>query len=107
MDQEMPVVERPSWDTVWLVCKACHKRGKGPKKLKPKDLVTALRQGTKGAMQRPRIVLSDCLGLCPKSANAIAFVGGPSPASLVAVKSIADAERSIAWVAAHAPAQPR
>ena len=79
------------WDGVVLVCRQCRQRGSGPKKLKNKDVTRALRRELKGGAARPRVVLTECLGLCPKRATTIARVGGTAAASLWAVHSIEEA----------------
>ncbi|CAN5146602.1 hypothetical protein BH09PSE6_BH09PSE6_07990 [soil metagenome] len=80
-------VSTPSWDTVYLVCKSCGKRGGGPKKHGPKAIALAVRRQFKDDRPRPRIAFTGCLGLCPKQATAVARVGGDSPALIAAVRS--------------------
>ena len=75
------------WDAVFLVCKACGKRSHAPKNLKPKTLVAGLRQATKAAASRPKIVLTSCLGLCPKKAMAVASVGAGQAPRIAAIES--------------------
>lgn len=85
MDHPLP--EHPKWDAVFLVCKDCHKRSSGPKKSKPKEFVTTLRKHAGAARPRPRVLMTGCLGLCPKAATAVARVGCDAPTRIVAVKS--------------------
>jgi hypothetical protein len=85
MDQEAPRARMPKWDAVILVCKECSKRRGAPKDAKPKMLAGDLRTLTKHDRSRARVVLSPCLGLCPKGAIAVTRVGGTSAASLVAI----------------------
>lgn len=80
------------WDTAILVCRACGKRSNGPKGMKPKALVSAIRHDAKALRPRPRVVLTGCLGLCPKGAVAVALVGASSPSRLIAVRSVAQME---------------
>lgn len=87
MSKDAAVPMAPKWDTVVLVCKACRKRSKGPKDLKPKAVATLVRQLAREVGQRPRIVLTDCLGLCPKAATAVATVGHDVKTQIVAVRS--------------------
>ncbi|CAN5394280.1 hypothetical protein BH10PSE17_BH10PSE17_09770 [soil metagenome] len=77
----------PNWDTVFLICKACGKRGSGPKVHKPKAIAAAVRQQSKDERPRPRIMFTSCMGLCPKAATAVARVGGDQPASIAPVRS--------------------
>ena len=79
----------PSWKSVVLVCKACGKRGSGPKKGMPKEIANELRRASKATRPRPRILMTGCLGLCPKAATAVALVGDPHPTRIVAVERLA------------------
>jgi|GEM_PF-4881249 len=81
------VPDRPKWDAVFLVCNECHKRGSGPKHSKPKELVVTLRKHAGATRPRPRVLMTGCLGLCPKAATAVARVGCDAPTRIVAVKS--------------------
>lgn len=72
-----------------LVCKDCRKRGNGPQGLKPKAVARRARAELRGVRPRPRVVLTSCLGLCPKAALAIARVGGDAAAQLAAIDSLA------------------
>ena len=84
------MLERPEWETVVLVCKACSKRGKGRKELSGKKLAGLVRRDAKGTRPRPRVLLTGCLGLCPKGATAIARVGGGRATDIVAIRSEAE-----------------
>lgn len=79
------------WDAVVLVCRQCRQRGSGPDKLKTKEVAGALRRALKQAPARPRVVLTQCLGLCPKRAMTVAHIGPDQPASLWAVRSVDEA----------------
>ena len=85
MDPQAPRARRPKWDAVILVCKECGKRRGAPKDAKPKVLAGDLRTLTKHDRSRARVVLSPCLGLCPKGAIAVTRVGEGSASSLVAI----------------------
>ncbi len=87
-----PSAQAPSWSSVVLVCKECQKRGSGPKRLKAKALVQEARSACKAERPRPRIVVSGCLGLCPKRAIAVARVG-PEGARIVAAAAAEDVAR--------------
>lgn len=80
-------VSRPSWGSVLLVCKACRKRAKLPATLKSKAVASAIRRELADEKRRPRVLLSSCLGLCPKSALAMACVSERGAASIAAVQS--------------------
>ena len=81
-------VSRPSWRAVLLVCKACRKRAKLPATLKSKSVASTIRRELGGEERRPRVLLSSCLGLCPKSAIAIACVNEGGVASIAAVQTL-------------------
>lgn len=87
MSKRQSEPEVPRWDTVYLVCKACGKRGSGPKDFKPKAIAAAVRQRSKAERPRPRVVFTSCLGLCPKAATAVARVGGDAEARIAAIRS--------------------
>jgi predicted metal-binding protein len=76
----------PKWQAVFLVCKQCGERKNGPKHLKPKQLVSSIRSHVRDERPRPRILLSSCLGMCPKKAVALAYVGGERPARWLSVR---------------------
>ena len=91
-------VSRPAWQAVLLVCKACRKRADLPVTLKGKAVAAACRRGLPKAGDRPRVVLCGCLGLCPKSAVAVALVGGrntPQIAAVHAPKQIAPTVKAL------------
>jgi predicted metal-binding protein len=66
---------RAGWKNVVLVCKACEKRRKAPKRLAAKALAKALRHACRDArLPRPRVVLTACMGACPKKAFTVATI---------------------------------
>lgn len=79
----------PSWQALVVVCKDCQKRGSGPKRLKAKEVVREARVALKAERPRPRVVLSGCLGLCPKRAIAVARVDAADGARIVGVAEAA------------------
>ena len=83
----MPRPESPSWHAVFLICKQCRKRSKAPKHVKPKALAAIARAHSHEQRPRPRVVSTSCLGLCPKGAIAVAFVGGGLQPRYVPVES--------------------
>ena len=86
--RDAPAVRTPRWSAVVLVCKACGKRGSGPKKLKPKALASALRKEMRREGDRStRVVMTSCLGLCPKNATTVVQVGRETSTRMVAVRS--------------------
>ena len=92
MDTQPPKARTPKWDAIILVCKECGERRGAPKDVKPKKLAGDLRALSKHHRSRARVVLSPCLGLCPKGAVAVTRVGEDSPASLVAIADRAQVE---------------
>lgn len=68
-------VEPPRWDAVMLICKECGKRKNGPRDLKAKTLVKLARGHLQAQRPRPRVVSTSCMGICPKHAIAIAWLG--------------------------------
>lgn len=91
---DLPV--EPRWQAVLLVCRQCGKRSSGPKSLKAKDVMKTLRLAARTQRPRPRVLVTGCLGLCPKKALAIARVGGPQAARLIGVKTTDEAEQALA-----------
>ena len=68
-----PEILRPGWNSVVLVCKACEKRSKGPKKITAKEVSRQLKKAAHEArVARPRIVMTGCMGACPKKAFTVA-----------------------------------
>ena len=71
-----------------LVCKACGKRSSGPaKEGKPKKVAEAVKAGAKQARLKTRVVLTGCLGLCPKKATAVVVIGKSGDPLQYAVES--------------------
>ena len=101
MNVEAPHARTPKWDTVFLVCKECGQRRGAPKDAKPKKLAAELRGLTRDDSTRSRVVMSPCLGLCPKGGVAVTRIGGSAPASLVAIEHRAQLETW--YVAARRP----
>lgn len=94
-----PKLESPSWNAALLVCNACKKRSNGPRGLKAKAVVQEARRALRDLKPRPRIVLTTCLGLCPKAALAVAFVGGGSEARICAIESAGQVEAALPLLA--------
>ena len=81
-----------------LVCKACEKRSKGPKKIAAREVAKQLGRACRDAkVPRVRVVLTTCMSACPKKAftvaaasssgaiTTIAFRRGDDPAAAAAV----------------------
>jgi predicted metal-binding protein len=81
----------PAWQSVVLVCKECRKRSNGPKGLKSKPMASEIKRAARDIEPRPRIVLTNCLGLCPKGAATIAVVGSNVATRALAVTSLKQA----------------
>ena len=75
MNQETPRSLPFRLDAMVLVCKACGKRSSGPRHTKPKQLAQAFKQDGKAHRQKVRVLLTSCMGLCPKKAAAVAVLG--------------------------------
>ncbi len=95
---DAPAPLRPGWKSVVLVCKACEKRSKGPKKIGARAVARQLGRACRDAkVPRVRVVLTTCMSACPKKAftvaaasssgaiTTIAFRRGDDPAAAAAV----------------------
>jgi len=98
---DLPPVDAPGWNTVFLVCRKCSKRKHAPHGIKPKALYSTIRHSLPKEKPRPRVLFSSCLGLCPKGAMAVARVGAGEP-RIVAVTTLKELEGALpALRAAH------
>lgn len=88
MSDSAAQLSRPSWDAVLLVCKACRKRAELPASLKSKTVALEIRSVIRDRKRRPRVLLTTCLGLCPKSAVAIAVFTRGGPPRIAAVTAL-------------------
>ncbi len=83
---------RPGWKQIVMVCKACEKRSKGPKKFGAKKVARALLPALRQAGQpRTHIVPTGCLRLCPKQAVAVAACAPGGGLHVIAWRKGADA----------------
>jgi predicted metal-binding protein len=98
MKSSSPDIQRPRWQAVLLVCKECGKRSNGPKHLKPKE-VAALARRSKHATTRTRVLMTTCMGLCPKSAIALAAAGADAT-RIVAIRKSGQVEKAVARLTA-------
>lgn len=80
-------IETPKWDAVVLICKQCGKRKNGPLELRAKALVKLARVQLKGERPRPRVMSTSCMGLCPKDAIAVAWVGRGLPPRTLSIET--------------------
>ena len=100
----MPAAERsgapetlwPGWKSVVLVCKACEKRSKGPKKITAKEVARHLKKAAHEArVPRPRVVMTSCLGACPKKAFTVAAASPDGAIAMVAFRRGDDAAAAV------------
>ena len=83
---------RPGWKQIVMVCKACEKRSKGPKKFGARKVARALSSALRQARQpKTRIVQTTCLGLCPKQAVAVAAAAPAGAMHVIAWRKADDA----------------
>ena len=93
----MPEVLKPGFATVLLLCRACGKRSDGPPQKEAKDASKRLRQAAREAGHpRPRVVMTSCLGGCPKKAFTLAATGVGGAVSMVAFRRDDDADAAVA-----------
>ena len=69
-----------------MVCKACGKRSSGPQEAKPKKLAKAIKGAAKAQQRKTRVVMTSCIGLCPKRATAVVVTGHGGPPMQFAVE---------------------
>ena len=95
------------WQTLVVVCRQCSKRSSGPPKLKSKQLARTLRETMQTGTRRCRVVLSSCMGLCPKRAIAVACTGGAASGGIWSVGSRDEGgQLATQWLLATATAAP-
>ncbi len=86
----------PGWKQIVLVCKACEKRKKGPKKLGAKKVARALGPALRQAGQpRTLIVPTGCLRLCPKRAITVAACAPGGGLQVMAWDKRTDADAAV------------
>jgi predicted metal-binding protein len=95
--KKTPTFEPTKWNSLFLVCKQCRKRGNGPQE-KAKKLLGVIRGQTRDYASRPRVVLTNCLGVCPKEATAVAFAHPGEPPRVFSVRSESELEAAVAYV---------
>ena len=88
---------RPGWKSVVLVCKACEKRSRGPTRINAKDVARQLKQAARDArVPRPRVVMTTCMGACPKKAFTVVAASPGGGIEMVAFRRGDDADAAIA-----------
>ena len=93
----MPDVLKPGFDTAILLCRACGKRSAGPPKKDAKTAAKRLRAAAREAgHSRPRVVLTGCLGACPKKAWTLAATQPGGELAMVAFRTDGDADAAVA-----------
>ena len=92
-------------DALVLVCKACGKRDSGPRGAKPKQVAQQLKRSAKDARLKTRVVMTSCLGLCPKRATAVVAVAGAAEAGVPAQFAIESLDQVPAVLAGISSAQ--
>ena len=93
----MPEALKPGFATVLLLCRACGKRSDGPARKEAKDTAKRLRAAARAAGHpRPRVVMTSCLGACPKKAFTLAATGAVGVVSMVAFRRDDDAAAAVA-----------
>ena len=88
---------RASWREALLVCKDCERRSRGPKRLSAKALVKILKQACRTAqIGRPRVLLTNCMGICPKKAFTVAAFAPGTEIAMIAFHRKDDADAAVA-----------
>lgn len=75
-------------DALVMVCKACGKRSSGPRDARPKDVAKEFKRAGKDARLKTRVVMTSCMGLCPKRATAVATVARDGKPAQFAIESL-------------------
>ena len=92
-----PASLRPGWKSVVLVCKACEKRSKGPKKVTAREVARQLGRACRDAkVPRARVVLTTCMSACPKKAFTVAAAAADGRIETIAFRRGDDAAEAVA-----------
>ena len=95
------------WKTVVLVCKACEKRSSGPKKISAREVGKELARACHSAdVPRPRVLLTTCMGACPKKAFSVAAAAPTGGVTLIAFRRGDDADAAVALLFPPVPLTP-
>ena len=101
----MPEPLRPGFRSVVMVCRLCERRSKGPRKLRAKEVAKALSRACRRAgVPRPRMVLTSCLGACPKKAITVVAARPGATLEMLAFRRGDDAEAAVGRLYAPATA---
>ena len=92
----VPEILKPGFDTAILLCRACGKRSDGPPKRETRETARRLRAAAREAgHRRPRVVLTSCLGACPKKAFTLAAAGTDGRQTMLAFRHDDDVDAAI------------
>ena len=90
---------RAGWREAVLVCKDCERRSRGPKRLSAAALAKMLKQACRTArVGRPRLLLTNCMGVCPKKAYTVAALVPGSEIAVIAFHRKDDADAAVAML---------
>ncbi len=80
-----------------MVCKACEKRSRAPKKFSAKVLAKSISPALREArVPKTRFVYTSCMGLCPKKAIAVATPAADGSVTLIAWRKSDDPTAGVA-----------
>ena len=92
-----PTPLRAGWKSVVLVCRACEKRSKGPKKIAARDVAKRVARACRDRqVPRARVVLTSCMGACPKKAFTVAAAAPSGAIVMIAFRRGDDANAAVA-----------
>jgi hypothetical protein len=89
------VTVQPQWNEIVLICKDCKRRNDGPKKIKTRAVVAETKAVLRDRRSRPRVVMSTCLGVCPKSELAIAVAGSAAGPRVVTLATLTEVGKAV------------
>ena len=103
-----PAPLRPCWRSVVLVCQACEKRSKGPKKIAAREVAKQLGRACRDAkVPRKRVVLTTCMSACPKKAFTVAAASSSGAIATIAFRRGDDADAAVAALFTTTPTAPQ
>lgn len=84
----MSEILKPGFATAILLCRPCGKRSSGPPKGATKETARGLRAAARQAGHpRPRVLLTGCMGACPKKAFAVAATAPDGRIAMLALRA--------------------
>ena len=105
---DAPAPLRPGWKSVVLVCKACEKRSKGPKKIAAREVAKQIGRACRDArVPRARVVLTSCMGECPRKAYTVAAAAPSGRITTIAFRRGDDAGAAVAVLFATGVNEPQ